>query len=89
MSVTSRLLDETHKDAEKVRQGLASLDMDFVLELQVYYDELVSKCALRRVLGFATTFVSTGKLAILIRRGQQTSFPWRWGRQCRNGTGKT
>ena len=42
-SITSRLLDETHKDAEKVRQGLASLDMDFVLELQVYYDELISK----------------------------------------------
>ena len=41
--VASKLLDENHKDADKVRQGLAALDMDPVLELQVYYDELISK----------------------------------------------
>ena len=42
-NVSSKLLDENHKDADKVRQGLAALDMDPVLELQVYYDELISK----------------------------------------------
>ena len=41
--VVSKLLDESHKDADKVRTGLAALDMDPVLELQVYYDELISK----------------------------------------------
>ncbi len=42
-SVVSKLLDEGHKDAELVRTRLAALDMDPVLELQVFYDELINE----------------------------------------------